>query len=41
MNMHQNSRLTPKGRELLIERLEREEYDELKEAIAAYKAKNS
>ncbi len=26
MNMHQNARLTPKGRELLIERLERGEH---------------
>ena len=25
MNLHQNARLTPKGRELLIERLERSE----------------
>ncbi len=28
MNMHQNARLTPKGRELLIERLERGEHPE-------------
>jgi len=26
MNMHKNARLTPKGRELLIERLERGEH---------------
>ena len=28
MNMHQNGRLTPKGRELLIQRLERGEHPE-------------
>ena len=28
MNMHQNARLTPKGRELLIRRLERGEHPE-------------
>ncbi|MFP6708473.1 MAG: leucine zipper domain-containing protein, partial [Alphaproteobacteria bacterium] len=28
MNMHQNARLTPKGRELLIQRLERGKHPE-------------